>query len=87
LAAYPKLAKGSPDGIGHTLCNLTEAAVGVVSIHGPMDGLQKVSHEMTKLSYRPVFFQEEETYSLKINQQKIEVADPSAKGIISLVWD
>lgn len=87
LAAYPKLAKGSPDGIGHALCNLTEAAVGVVSIHGPMDGLQKVSHEMTKLSYRPVFFQEEETYSLKINQQKIEVADPSAKGIISLVWD
>ncbi len=87
LAAYPKLAKASPDGIGHALCSLTEAAVGVITIQGPHLGLREIAYEMRQLSYRPIFFVEQETYSLQINQEKVQVTEPTAAGIISQIWD
>jgi uncharacterized protein YyaL (SSP411 family) len=87
LAAYPKLAKASPDGIGHALCCLTEAAVGVIIIQGPHHGLREIAYEMRQLSYRPTFFVEQKTYSLQINQEKVQLTEPTAAGIISQIWD
>jgi uncharacterized protein YyaL (SSP411 family) len=87
LAVYPKLAKASPDGIGHALCCLTEAAVGVITIQGPHLGLREIAYEMRQLSYRPTFFVEQKNYSLQINQKKVQLTEPTAAGIISQIWD
>ena len=41
LSAYPKLIKDSPDGIGHALSALSEFAVGIVQIFGPIQFIRK----------------------------------------------
>ena len=86
LAGYSKLAKASPDGIGHALCALTEAAVGIIEIQGPKQDLLAIVEEIKNLSYRPVYFREGPNFSIQVNQIEIEMTASSPEKIISQIW-
>ena len=58
LGAYVKLAQNSPDGIGHALCAITEATVGVIEIGGSEKQLIETAALLSELPYRPILLQE-----------------------------
>ena len=87
LGGYSKLARDSPDGIGHALGAITEATVGVLCLSGPDSLIEEMTTSMSSKVYRPIFLKQSEDAKLLNNNQTIEPGSLTAKGLIEEIWD
>ena len=85
LGAYVKLAQNSPDGIGHALCAITEATVGVIEIGGSEKQLIETAALLIVLPYRPIFFRKAERLVLRINGKEISEKIDSPVDLVKLI--
>ncbi len=87
LGGYPKIAQVAPDGIGHALSALTEAAIGLIQISAPITTLKAIVDEMECLPYRPIFFKQQPQVEIKINQLPVQINQTTPQAMIEKIWE